>query len=86
MGLEEDVFSMMTLEKKGNKGIYLDGDHLVLNYCEHAYDIHVDRLKRPEDIIGWIDHLADKNWMTMERLKYFIHACKIINNTDYRCG
>ena len=71
------------LEDDGKISV-MDG-YLTLNYS-YEYDIELSRIVTPQDIIGWVLHLSEKNWMTKERLRNFILKCAEANNTDYHCG
>ena len=37
-----------------------------------GYTIDIDQYRTPADILGLIDHLAGKRWMTVEKLHYVI--------------
>ena len=44
------------------------------NFIEMSswYDIDLDRIKTPANILGWIDHLSSKPWVTRAMIKTFI--------------
>ncbi len=48
---------------KFRKGVYIDGNYLVLN-IRYPYDIELSRIDTPVKAYQWIVHLLEKNWVT----------------------
>lgn len=46
----------------------------------YNYDIEFTRCNTPEKILGWIDHLSIKIWMTPEKMREFIRLATESNN------
>lgn len=44
-----------------------------LNF-NYPYEVDLDRIKTPRDLLAWVRHLAGKPWMNRERLELFIDA------------
>lgn len=43
----------------------------------HGYEVDLDRINSPRDVLAWVVHLAEKNWVDTEMLRDFaILACK----------
>ncbi len=42
-----------------------------LPWCKGGYLIDWDRLDTQEKLLGWVHHLAYKQWMDTAKLKYF---------------
>jgi hypothetical protein len=87
MGLKsaKDFYQAMMDQHEDDEKIYIEDGYLVLNYA-YEYNIVLDRIKSPSDVLGWVLHLSGKNWMNTERLVNFINKCAEANNTDYHCG
>ena len=47
--------------------ILVDRDH-----SSHEYTVRKDSVQSAENILGWIDHLAEKSWVTREHLHLFV--------------
>lgn len=63
-----------------DKQVQLKEGHIVLNPEPEnslaVYSIALHRCDTPAKLIGWIQHLSSKNWLTMKILDRFIReAC-----------
>ncbi len=61
-------------EKRGEilaKQCYVEDDSIIIN-LGHEYPIALRRCATPEAILGWVDHLLDKTWMTTDVIQQFI--------------
>ena len=50
-------------------GVHSDDRFICMN---HWYDIELSHCCTPEAILGWVDHLSSKNWVTKEMIQEFI--------------
>jgi len=57
------------IEESGK--IYIEDGCIVLDFTACPYCIALTRCNTPEKILGWLNQLCHKNWMTAERLCYF---------------
>jgi hypothetical protein len=48
-----------------------DNETVTLNFA-YPYEIDLDRIQTVGDLLRWVLHLSEKDWMTAERLNYFI--------------
>jgi hypothetical protein len=49
------------------------------------YEVYLDEVHDPLQIIHWALHLSQKNWMTYEMTMYFIeYACKLKGWNHYK--
>ena len=55
------------------KQCYIDGDCIIIN-VKYEYPIPLDRCKNARDILGWVDQLGEKTWVTKELLLNFIRV------------
>lgn len=53
------------------KKMRLEEGYIVLSYAGYDYDIELVRADSPGKILGWMEQLAQKNWMTAARLERF---------------
>jgi hypothetical protein len=54
---------------------YWDGE--VLHHDGHPrYEISATQFQTPEQLVHWIDHLSEKNWVTKEDLVWLTRAFK----------
>ena len=51
--------------------IYIEDGCIVLDYA-YPYRIEMSRCNTPGKILGWVNQLSGKNWMTVERINHFI--------------
>lgn len=76
-----DVGSYLEKEKALSQAVKIEGNHVLLALPEGAiddwYEISLDSLKSPEQIISWIFHLSAKSWVDRDILRKFI---KVITN------
>lgn len=67
------------------KDIYYDKDLdcIIINTAYH-YAISMDRIKNKDDILEWVRHLSNKNWVTIKIIGIFIDvACHQINQNPW---
>lgn len=57
--------------QKIGREVYADGGDVVLN-VGYEYRVALDRCNTAPRLLGWILHLADKDWMTNDHLAAFI--------------
>ena len=51
--------------------------HITTGNGPTEYDVPLDRCRTRTQILGWIRHLAGKQWMTREHVAHFIRlACE----------
>ena len=57
----------------GDARIVIDSDNetVTLNFV-YPYEIDLDRIQTTGDLLRWVLHLSEKDWMTAERLNRFI--------------
>ena len=63
--------------------LFIDG-YCVLRYGGYDYNIELSRLKTERDLLSWVLHLTEKNWMDSRRLMYFIANVARVQNLDVR--
>lgn len=47
-------------------------DYFAIDTGTYEYQIDFDRCNTVEKIMGWMNHLAEKTWMTKEMLNVFV--------------
>lgn len=54
--------------------VKLDGDSILIETDKdnYIYDVYIDRCDNPVKIVWWIHHLAQKPWMSKEKINEFI--------------
>lgn len=58
--------------------VYVQSNETLLLRFAYDYEVDLDRISSPLELLGWTLHLCGKNWMTTEHLHYFIEAvCQI---------
>lgn len=62
-----------------SREIFIDGNDVVLNIV-YEYRISLSRLRTPADLLGWLVHLSEKNWMTARYMGVFISFVAHQNN------
>ena len=65
------VMAVITARQENCAKISVDDEYITLNYA-YEYNIARGRCNTPALILGWAEHLSQKNWMTKERLLWFI--------------
>ena len=40
-----------------------------------GYYVEWDRVTSPRDVLGWVDHLSAKSWVTKGMLQRFLNLC-----------
>ena len=53
------------------KQCYVEDDCIVID-VSHEYPIALRRCATPEAILGWVDHLSSKTWITNGVIRRFI--------------
>ena len=63
-------------ERDGVRNIKIDrrAKALDLRFDGRHYEIELARISTPEQLISWIVHLAEKNWMNAHRIQSLILA------------
>jgi hypothetical protein len=51
-----------------------DSQVLLLRFGGYPYEVDLDRVNSEGDLLRWVLHLSSKDWMTCERLYFFIEA------------
>lgn len=64
------------------RGLVITDDYITLLWCRPKYDIALDRLETPTQLLGWVHHLADKNWMDLQRMQYFVEQISRMRGWD----
>jgi len=76
-----DVAAYLEKERALSEAIKIEGDSLLIalpdGVIDDCYEISLDSLKSPEQIISWIFHLSEKSWVDRDILRKFI---KVITN------
>jgi hypothetical protein len=74
----DELMSMDELEKQYKehrraleKQCYVDGEDIVINLADE-YCVPLSRCSTPEAILGWVQHLAEKTWITVPVIERFI--------------
>ena len=69
-----------------DKQVQVKEGHIVLNSTpenEQAdYNIELSRCDSPEKLLGWIRHLTEKTWLTMDMLDRFISVASAENKIE----
>lgn len=69
-----------------DKQVQVKDGHIVLNSTpenEQAdYNIELCRCDSPEKLLGWIRHLTEKTWLTMDMLDRFISVASVENKIE----
>lgn len=50
----------------------IEGHFVLHGEGEFEYDIAINRIQNPEDLIAWLIHISEKNWVHKEMLRDFI--------------
>lgn len=58
--------------KKMKDGLQIIDGYVLLTWNGAAYDIALDRISTPEQLLGWVFHLAGKTWMDINKIRYFV--------------
>ena len=66
-----DTFLEQTIKEAA--GMYIDNGAIVLDYV-YPYRIELSRCNTPGKILGWVNQLSGKNWMTTDRMNLFIQV------------
>lgn len=63
--------------------VYFADNHTTLKYPTGAlYNIHIDRIKTPKEILNFVSHLSLKNWVTTEHIYMFIELATNISGIN----
>lgn len=70
--------------KKKMDGIvrYHKGNQTIVINLAYPYEIDLDRIETPCQLLGWVHHLSEKNWMTTIVLHWFIEKVSEIKKFD----
>ena len=72
-GLEGSDRSWIDEHKERINRVSIEGNHVIIRFAEHnEYEILLAKCRTHEEILGWILHLSEKNWMTMELTRLLI--------------
>jgi hypothetical protein len=63
-------------------GLRISGVSVSLAWGGSDYDIALDRLMTPVQLLGWIHHLAEKDWMNLMRMQYFVEQVSSLRGWD----
>ncbi|WP_034912966.1 hypothetical protein [Erwinia sp. 9145] len=71
-----DVEGYVARERQLLSQVTMDETHIILSLPEGAigesYEIALDTIKTPEQVVSWIFHLSSKQWVDREMLRRFI--------------
>ena len=62
------------MRKEIAEGLYFKAGFVVLTWGGYEYDIARERIDTPEKLLHWVCHLAQKSWMDLPKMHYFIRA------------
>lgn len=62
------------MRKEIAEGLYFKAGFVVLTWGGYEYDIARERIDTPEKLLHWVCHLAQKSWMDLPKMRYFIRA------------
>ncbi len=55
-------------------------DTLTINVAGFPYEIPMDEIRTHHDLIGWVRHMSEKNWITTEHIRNLIECVCAIKN------
>ena len=71
-----DVDSFIAQEEELNRAIRIEDNHIVIkipdNDFDETYDIPLSGLLDASDLVEWIFHLTEKQWVNRRLLRRFI--------------
>jgi len=79
--LSEISDSWLELKMMLDKECYVEDDFLVFNVSGSSYEIGLDMLDTPQNILNWACHLSEKTWMRKDLLRYFMEIAS--SQIDY---
>lgn len=65
---------------------YIDGDYAILTGGGYEYNIYKDRIQTYSQVVNWIYHLKDKNWVTKDDLVFVVYAAQRLNGLNPHSG
>jgi hypothetical protein len=54
--------------------VYARSNNVLHLRFKYDYDVDLDRIKTPANLLNWVAHLAEKTWMSGESIRRFIQA------------
>ncbi len=73
----EELSKILTVE--GNYFVFRLSDDEINNY-----EINIEVCNTAEKLISWVYHLTEKQWMTVDLLRYFIQVASKKSNINIR--
>lgn len=70
-----------------SKILTVDGSHFVFRLSDDEidqYEIRIQSCDTAEKLISWVFHLTEKQWMTVDLLRYFIQVASKKSNINIR--
>jgi hypothetical protein len=65
-------------EKLLQSQVYVEDGHLIID-AGYEYAIELNRCNTNDKILGWVNQLSEKTWMTFPMLRRFIHLAQSTN-------
>lgn len=69
--------------EKMKKTVYIEDDHYVIN-VKYEYNIPRANCSTQEQLLGWVAHLTEKNWMSIDVMRYFMQVVSADRNFNLR--
>lgn len=66
-------------EKEISKQCYIEDDQIIMN-VNYEYVIELNRCSTPEEILGWVEHLCSKGWITLKVIRRFVNLASNAHN------
>jgi hypothetical protein len=60
--------------------VYHRNNNTIIICIKHSYEVDLDRIETPLQLLGWVEHLAAKTWMTTKVLRRFVVIVAKIKN------
>lgn len=54
--------------------VYVRSNNVLHLRLKYDYEVDLDRIKTPANLLNWVAHLAEKTWMSSEAIRRFIQA------------
>ncbi|MEX9792216.1 hypothetical protein [Morganella morganii] len=73
--------------EKLSKILTVDGNYFVFRLSDdeiNNYEINIEACNTAEKLISWVYHLTEKQWMTVDLLRYFIQVASKKSNINIR--
>ena len=71
--------------KKMTEQCYIKDGFIVFN-VDYEYNINLSRCDTPAKILGWVQHLCEKTWITRELIERFISLATRHNKIKINLG